>query len=103
MKRLILALSLASLVGVLILPWSAAHAYTFENSGDQARWTAPGSYRAVAWHRYYWQDDDRDFDRPYVRHYYYDYYDPYYYPYPYTYYYGPGFSVNTPFFGINIP
>lgn len=102
MKRLILTLSLAFLVGLFALSGSTTQAYALNNSSDQAQLTASGSYRTVASRRY-WRDD-RDFDRPYVRHYYYDYYDPYYdYPYPYTYYYGPGFSINTPFFGINIP
>ena len=76
-----IALSLAFLVGLFALSGSATHAYAFNNSSDQAQLTASGSYRTVAWHRY-WRDD-HDFDRPYVRHYYYDYYDPYYdYPYP---------------------
>ncbi len=105
MKRLIFALSLAFLVGLFVLSGPTTHAYAFNNSSDQAQLTATGSYRTVEWHRY-WRDD-RDLDTPYVRHYYdYDYYDPYYgytYYYPYTYYYGPGFSINTPFFGINIP
>jgi hypothetical protein len=106
MKRLIFALSLAFLVGLFALSGPATRAYAFDNSSDQTQLTASGSYRTVEWHRY-WRDD-RDFDRPYVRHYYdYDYYDPYYgytyyYPYPYT-YYGPGLSINVPFFGINIP
>ena len=105
MKRLIFALSLAFLIGLFALSGPATHAYAFNNSSDQAQLTASGSYRTVEWHRY-WRDD-RDFDRPYVRHYYdYEYYDPYYgytYYYPYTYYYGPGFSINVPFFGVNIP
>ncbi len=104
MKRLIFALSLAFLIGLFALSGPATHAYAFNNSSDQAQLTASGSYRTVEWHRY-WRDD-RDRDRPYVRHYDYDYYDPYYgysYYYPYNYYYGPGFSINTPFFGINIP
>jgi hypothetical protein len=101
MKRLMFALSLAFLIGLFALSGSATHAYAFNNSSGQAQLTVPGSYRTVAWHRY-WRDDDRDFDRPYVR--YYDYYGPYnYYPYPYTYYYGPGFSFDSPFFGIYIP
>jgi len=52
-------------------------------------------------HRYYSYDRDYDY---YWRPYYYRpyYYDPYYYPY-YGYYYGPGFSISTPFFGLSIP
>ena len=107
MKRLIFALSLAFLVGLFALSGPATHAYAFNNSSDQAQLTAHGSYRTVEWHRY-WRDD-RDFDRPYVRHYYdydllcYPYYVHLLLPLPYDYYYGPGFSINTPFFGINIP
>ena len=104
MKRLILTLSLAFLVGLFALSGSTTHAYAFNNSSDQAQLTASGSYRTVAEHRE-WRDwrDDRDFDRPYVRHYYYDYYDPYYgYSYPYTYYYGPGFGVDVPFFHFRV-
>ncbi|MGA2400696.1 MAG: hypothetical protein ABSG91_03185 [Syntrophobacteraceae bacterium] len=106
MKRLIFALSLAFLVGLSALSGPATHVYGSNNSSEQAQLAAHGSYRTVEWHRHHYWRDDRDFDRPYVRHYYYydGYYDPYYdYHYPYTYYYGPGFSVNTPFFGINIP
>ncbi len=120
MSRLMLAMSLAFLVGLFAMPGHATNAYGFTGSSDQAQLAAPGSYRAVAWHRY-WSDDDSDRpivredrsvvrdsdgrivsedrrivrdDRPVVRRYYYD-HDPYY---PYTYYYGPGLSVDVPFF-----
>ena len=97
MKRLLYALSLMLLVGLFALsgPTTRAHAYNI--SSNQAQVTTHSSYETVAWHRY-WADDD-DFGGPYVQYY----YEPYYYPYPYSYYYGPGFSINTPFFGFNIP
>ncbi len=89
MKPLLFALALVLLVGLFAFSGLATHAYAFNNTGGQARLTPSGSYRTVAWHRHW-------------RHrYYYDYYDPYYYGY--TYYYGPGVSINTPFFGFNIP
>jgi hypothetical protein len=101
MTRLILALSMAFLVGLFAIPGYNATAQGFADSSDRAQLAAPGSYRTVAWHRYYhreyWRDDD-DFDRPIVRRYYYD-PDPYY---PYTYYYEPGFSVDVPFFSFHV-
>ena len=105
MKLLIFALSLALLVGSFALAGSPAQAYGVNNSGDQAQFAASGSYRTVDWHQGYYGQEDRDFDSPYEGHYYhyYPYYSYYDYPYPYAYYYGPGFSINTPFFGINIP
>jgi hypothetical protein len=98
MRRLILALSLAFLL--LAVPGFTWIAYGFADSQPQAQLTAP-SYHTVDWDRvqyryHYWR---HDYDRPY----YYGYYDPYYaYPYPYTYYYGPGFSVDVPFFHFGI-
>jgi hypothetical protein len=99
MKYLVFALSLSLLIGISAFHGTGANA--FNNAGHAARLTTPGAYQTVA--DRYWRD--RDYDRPYVGPYYdYDYYDPYYdYPYPYAYYYGPGFSIETPFFGINIP
>ncbi len=104
MKRLIFTLSLAFLVGLLAFSSSTTPAYGFNNSSDRVQLAATGSYQTVEYRHHYYRDRD-DYDRPYVRHYYNDYYYPYYDPYyyPYTYYYGPGFSINTPFFGINIP
>ncbi len=101
MKRLILAFSLAFLIGLFAVSGFAMTAYAFDNSPVQAQLTSPGSYQTVAWHRYYRDRYYRDYDGPYYQ---YGYYDPYYYdyPYPYTYYYGPGFGVDVPFFHFRI-
>ncbi len=101
MKRLIMALSLVFLIGMFAFSGFGAFAYGFSGSSDQARLKAPSSYQTIEYRRVY---RDRDYDRDYYyRDYDYGYYDPYYYSYPYTYYYGPGVSINTPFFGFNIP
>jgi hypothetical protein len=121
MKRLVFVFSLALLIGLFALPGSVILSYGASNSSDQKQVTAPKAQeqvttpkakgeatakthrKAASHHRHY--RNDRDYDRSYTR-YDHGYYDPYYYNdyyYPRSYYYGPGLSVDTPFFGIRIP
>lgn len=83
MKRMIFALSLVFLVGLFALSMTSAPAFAHQNSSYQTQVTAQGHFQTVDWDDYYYY-------RPYN-------------PYPYTYYYGPGFSINTPFFGFYFP
>ncbi len=103
MKRFLFALSLVLLFGLFSFYWSGTSAHAVPVSSDQTQLAGHASYRTVDWddwHEHHWRD--HDFDREEHVYTYGPYYD--YGPYPYppdTYYYGPGFSVNTPFFGLN--
>jgi hypothetical protein len=83
MKRYTILASLLLLVGFIVFfrPDVNASAFTVNN---QVRTANHATYRTVDYDDYYHG------------------YDPYYTPYVYQpYYYGPGFYVNTPFFGFN--
>ncbi len=120
MKRLVFVFSLALLIGLFALPGSVMLSYGAGNSSDQGQVTVPESNqgqaaapkakgqvkarthrKAASHHRHY--RNYRDYDSSYTR-YNRGYYDPYYdnYYYPRNYYYGPGLSIDTPFFGIGI-
>ncbi len=104
MKRLIFTLSLALFLSLFVFYRPDTNAYQLNNYGDQAQIAGQVSYRLIDWeeHREHEWREHHDFDRPYYGYGpYYD-YGPYEYGPPDTYYYGPGFSVNTPLFGINI-
>ena len=121
MKRLVFVFSLALMIGLFALPGSVMLSHGAGNSTDQGQATVPESNKeqvtapkaqgqatakthrkAASHHRHY--RNHRDHDRSYPR-YYRGYYDPYYsdYYYPRSYNYGPGVSLDTPFFGITIP
>jgi hypothetical protein len=130
MKRLVFVFSLALMIGLFALPGSVMLSRGASNSTDQGQVTVPESNqeqvtapkaqeqvaapkaqgqvkakthrKAASHHRHY--RNHRDYDQSYPR-YYRGYYDPYYndYYYPRSYYYGPGVSLDTPFFGIRIP
>jgi hypothetical protein len=86
--------------GQATVPESNKEQVTAPKAQGQA--TAKTHRKAASHHRHY--RNHRDHDRSYPR-YYRGYYDPYYsdYYYPRSYNYGPGVSLDTPFFGITIP